>query len=545
MNKELKNKKVEALKEAISRMIINHPDEYMQWCLLQAPIKVVGDSSSGCATACAASDGYIYINTGFWNEINDKIKAHYKDRENFVAAVIRELTVILFHESLHLMFGHTEAYKLIESTAKLRELPKELCWSIANICMDYIVNSFCKLYYENSLLLSYSANGESYSVGEHNILQVLNSVGVKASELPIFIKKPYEWRWDELFKLCLDNLNLEVDIDCKIDSQKGKGCNKGKSNNSKGKTSYNKNKFDGDKGSKDQSSSDGYSEKDKPEKGSNENYGDDNENSQNPDKEDLNTSVQGVHGTKIEGGEICREGFMQDKESSEQEVKKACEEFLNNFVNELKSVGNTEGNLIIAFDKTVIEKVPWEDVIKVAVQTVVHSNRVYTSWNTINRKYSDWPGRKFFSVKTFWILGDVSASMSKEEIQKIAGVALSATEVEGGSVKVILWDTKVRSVIDVKTPQDIQSVEAGGGTLILPALRYLFKNIDIGDIVAVVTDSEIGDNINEVNEYLGNICNITGNKVLWVHVGRKTDIVLGELDKSYITIYEKREFALN
>ena len=548
----------ESFARALRYLILSHPNAYMQWCLIQAPVKIVDPAKTGVKTAAAGSDGYIYVNPFFWNRIlalaGERIERELvpeSERERMAAEVpVRELCTVLFHEALHLMLGHMGIAEKAVTEARNRGLPPKLCIAVGNVCADYIVNSICREENPESWLLSGKLGEDLQGVTEANVRDFLRRLGVDADSLPLGLKPPYAWKWGELFGLCLEHLAVPAEWET---SGRAGGDLPGR--NGEEREDLRGGEAGGGEAGEPDTCKDGKSEGESREEAEKD-EGFEQQGKTEAQKAEIRRKgdapggeARGVHGEELGESAVVREGNLAGCGKRE-EAERVWEQTLHNLLHEMReAAGRGKASLLRVFEDLAEVKLPWESVIRTVLQTAIYSTTVCAAWHRENRKVRVWPGKQFYAPGVIWILGDVSGSIKEKELQEVAGVALSAARQSMSKQEVILllWDTEVRKEIKIRKAEDLKQLkfQGGGGTQITPAFKYLkSEKLGVGDLVVVYTDSEITDDWREVKKELRRLERDTQNKVVWFHCGRDSAAPSQLRGMPEVLLFEKRRSSL-
>ena len=112
-----------------------------------------------------------------------------------------------------------------------------------------------------------------------------------------------------------------------------------------------------------------------------------------------------------------------------------------------------------------------------------------------NRRSDDLPGPINYRP-TVWCLIDTSGSISEEELKYFLGIAKH--EAGNASLRVIAWDAEAYEVLKADSPQQVarrvaSKMKGGGGTVCKPVLEKVYRLINSGDAIIMLTDGDIFD----------------------------------------------------
>jgi len=154
--------------------------------------------------------------------------------------------------------------------------------------------------------------------------------------------------------------------------------------------------------------------------------------------------------------------------------------------------GNIPAGLQRLIDEVIERKPPWDVTLRAAATTLIHYDTTYAR---ANRRSDLLPGYEGYKPR-IWVLTDTSGSITDEELKAFLGVAKGALR-HAGEIVVVPWDAEVYQPIKVTSPTQaaaaLKKIQGGGGTVVLPALKWLTPKLRPADMVALLTDGEIYD----------------------------------------------------
>ncbi len=456
------------LAENISWLIATTADGFLRWALYQAPISLIPPEPD--TTVFAADDGRIYVNPCFWNAIVDLARDLRRDWAD-------ELRFALLHEVAHLLLKHPWEFRGLVSQEFLSRHRIDLVtarhWS--NACMDYIVNNFC------SDVLPTAELVKSLTIRSSDDLeQFVNRSG---ATFPPRLKNDLDTRhyskfsWKDLFCAIVEANEGFLLSHPNEDSE----------------------------------------------------YVTDDAQDRCESLADQD-SVQGVHGEQVPNTTLLvrrgvEYGNDDPQETWTRALKLAIVEARQN-----RKAGTQPGGHLLALERAVTVTIPWDVLVRRELANTLNTTRVISSWSKPSRKLEDYPGVvNEGHPAVMWLLADTSGSM-REQLELITGTALSYFRwlAGTGEIRLVPWDVFVYEEITVRSPEDVnrlRELRGGGGTIINPVLDYVLQKLENGQLVVVCTDSCIDDvNTASFREKILRIHKVSGNNVLWLHLGAPSDI---------------------
>lgn len=478
------------LSEVISNLIVYVKDPFLKWLLLQAPIKIINPDPQKSGIPTMASATDGYV------YINpafwNTVFSFLQEATNDKQKQVDELLALILHEMLHFVLQHTWSFDYVTKEAEKRKFPVRYCIQIANVCEDVIINTILKdnLIYTTTVVPL---------IMENNFFEQLDNLAIKTNDMRNLIGAKNSWSWN-----CMNYLWHELFV-AALDSVDEKKLNQ--------------------------------------------------MIVQIPTIEI--SGVKTTHGSEIKEDGILSRGEKIDNNnqgiggvSSQEEY---WEKIFEQAMLQSRQAGNVPSGLSRYFNKILETRIPWNRVIKTHIHNTIMGNNVTSAWHIASRRSNSYPGRKYNDVGKFYILMDTSGSISSEEIEIMAGVAMDALKYANRSsdITIVPWDTQAYDPIVISNIQQLKSItslQGGGGTLIVPALEKILKSKDkigFGDIVVVCTDTCIGDL--DTSDFINDIAKInktTGNKMLWVSFYEKTDAERKLFNvKQYMHIIHRTDYA--
>jgi len=192
-------------------------------------------------------------------------------------------------------------------------------------------------------------------------------------------------------------------------------------------------------------------------------------------------------------GEVIQEGNRsvtepKNREELREAWKRLCEK-ANAFA---KQAGTLPVGLERIIDEVLEVKPPWQVTVRFGLR---NSSKFDASFAYPNRRSDDLPGPLSYRY-TIWCLIDTSGSISQEELKYFLGIAKH--EAGNASLRVIAWDAEAYEVLKADSPQQVakrvaSKMRGGGGTVCKPVLEKVYRLMNSGDAVIMLTDGDIFD----------------------------------------------------
>jgi predicted metal-dependent peptidase len=167
---------------------------------------------------------------------------------------------------------------------------------------------------------------------------------------------------------------------------------------------------------------------------------------------------QGVPGI---GADLIEEDF--DDPAAARAAEDEAKGRIVQAVNAGRMAGDIPAGLKRALDELIHPPVPWEDVLRPYMQSLVQDDE---NWSRRNRRYSSvyLPSRASPSLGTAVVIGDTSGSITDEDLKLIGGAVVSIVEDTHPEVVHMLWaDTKVAGRQVFQRGDHVELEPAGGG----------------------------------------------------------------------------------
>lgn len=148
-----------------------------------------------------------------------------------------------------------------------------------------------------------------------------------------------------------------------------------------------------------------------------------------------------------------------------------------------RGIGNMPGYLEVLVEDFLKAKVNWKRKLKGWVGSQIRIDFRRTRKKPSRRFSFDFPGRKPVRSARVWVAVDNSGSVTQEELRQFFGELAELL----GVVKVVLiiWDTEIRQVFEVKSKRHLmqlaKAIGGGGGTIVdnvFLALRHKGEAIE-------------------------------------------------------------------
>jgi predicted metal-dependent peptidase len=194
-----------------------------------------------------------------------------------------------------------------------------------------------------------------------------------------------------------------------------------------------------------------------------------------------------VYGETVQEGD-CSVNFPKTEEDLKQAWKQLCEK-AKAFA---KQAGTMPASLERIVDEILEVKPPWQVTVRFGLR---NSSTFDSSFAYPNRRSDDLPGPLGYN-KTVFCLIDTSGSIGQEELSCFLGI--TKHESRNASLRVICWDAQAYDVLKAEKPSEVArkvatKMKGGGGTVCLPVLQRVYKLMNAGDAVLLLSDGEIFD----------------------------------------------------
>jgi len=528
--KKLKNRELNELadtfKEIYAEILQTSAEEnpFIGWVLSQAPISLVKPNPED--TAFAADNGKVYINPAFINAIARTAE----ERGYSPGDIYRLYGYIITHEMAHIMLQHP--WNLKKFTGVQEHIPWEIKKSVANISMDYIINTtFCNILYKDAprQILEVIDSREALTKAIKSMNEVLDSQQVLEE---INSRDDIEDRtWEDLYYLItrhVKNIQTASTSAGQGENSQNTGKQQDNSQNSSSKNRGNQEAVEGSTANK--------------------------KSSQQPGSR---KTVWTAHGEEkeIEEEAAVREGYLEkykNEEAAEQkeqnstnkntadteknslskelkEIKEIVDQLKEEFMHKMREAGLEKGGFHRSFvDSLKADTTPLQTKIKSVFSGVVQGQLRVSAWDRLSRRMPYLaPGARIFPKPSMWLLVDVSGSVSEKELSAVMSSIKDLLESRTiGRAVIVTFDVGDTGFFEARTADDLKNfkIEGGGGTVLSPAIDAVEKSLKWGDITAVATDSALGDDPEELTEKIKSVVRATSHPVIWLHFGDDRDI---------------------
>jgi predicted metal-dependent peptidase len=171
------------------------------------------------------------------------------------------------------------------------------------------------------------------------------------------------------------------------------------------------------------------------------------------------------------------------------EIERRLTERIAQATNMGRMAGNMPGSLLRALDNLLHPPVPWQELLRPMMRSVVKANE---SWSRRNRRFSQvyLPSRHSTQIRKVVVIGDTSGSITSDDLRSIGGSIVDiAEEVNPRSIHVLWADTRVAGEQVFESGDTIRlEPKGGGGTDMRVPLAYAAELNP--DVVVLITDGE-------------------------------------------------------
>ena len=510
------NELADTFKEIYTEILQTSAEEnpFLGWVLSQAPISLIKPNSED--TAFAADNGKVYINPAFINAA-----ARAAEERGYSPKDIYQLYgYIITHEMAHIMLQHP--WNLKKFTGIQEHIPWEIKKSIANVSMDYIINTtFCNVLYRDAPhhILEVIDSREALTKAIKSMNEVLDSQQVLQE---ISSRDDIEDRtWEDLYYLITKH----------VKNIKTASTSAGQDENSQNSSSKNQGNQETGEGST--------------------------ANKRSSQQSSSRKTVWTAHGEEkeIEEEAAVREGYLEkykNEEAAEQkeqnsigknaadaeknslskelkEIKEMVNQLKEEFMHKMREAGLEKGGFHRSFvDSLKADTTPLQAKIKSVLSGVVQGQLRVSAWDRLSRRMPYLtPGSRTFPKPSMWLLVDVSGSVEEKELSAVMSSIKDLLESRTiGRAVIVTFDVGETGFFEARTAGDLKNfkITGGGGTVLSPAVDAVEKSLKWGDITAVATDSALGDDPEELAEKIKNVVRATSHPVIWLHFGDDRDI---------------------
>lgn len=195
----------------------------------------------------------------------------------------------------------------------------------------------------------------------------------------------------------------------------------------------------------------------------------------------------------------------------------------------MREAGLEKGGFHRSFvDSLKADTTPIQAKIKTVLSGIIQGQLRVSAWDRLSRRMPYLtPGTRIFPKPSMWFLIDVSGSVSKDELSAVMSSIRDLLESRTiGRAVMVTFDVGETGFFEAKTAKDLKNFEisGGGGTELSPAVEEIKRSLKWGDIVAVATDSALGDNLEKLKDKIKDVVRATSHPVIWLHFGDERDL---------------------
>lgn len=521
------NELAEAFREIFTEVLQASAEEipFSGWVLSQAPISIIKPNPKD--TAFAANNGVIYINPAFINAV-----AHEAEEKGYSPKDIYGLYgYIISHEMAHIILQHP--WDLRKFINIQEHIPWEIKREIANISMDYIINTtFCNPIYRDSPhpILGIIDSKDEFKKTVMEMDQILNSRDM-LKEIED-IDNLEDMTWEDIYYLITKHIKDVNELDGPSDpGEHHKNAKEFSASSTEGSSNQGNKKESAESSS--QNSSENHEEAQEAVGSS---------SYKNTNQPGSKKTVWTAHGEEkeIEEEASVRDGFLErcknSKETAEEErqsltdklkdIRQAAEQIKEEFIHKMREAGFEKGGFYRSFvDSLKADTAPLQAKIKSVLSGVIQGQLRVSAWDRLSRRMPYiTPGARTFPKPSAWFLMDVSGSVSEDEISAVMSSIRDLLESRTlGRAVIVTFDVGETGIFEARTAKDLKDIKisGGGGTELSPAIEKIERSLKWGDIAVVATDSEVADKPEELKNKIKDIVRITSHPVIWLHFGRE------------------------
>jgi len=212
--------------------------------------------------------------------------------------------------------------------------------------------------------------------------------------------------------------------------------------------------------------------------------------------------------THVEGGEADGEGEVDGEEKQEkgdgtpkevviQEAEKiyadkTLEEKIDKMVADaivkarIAGVGGGKLENMIEGIYLSRRKIEWNRILGEELRSLALRYKI-NDWRKINRKLPFMiAGKSDVTLPKVYACIDVSGSIDDEDYKKFCAEVLKISKIT--STTAIFWDDGINKIVKVRRASDLSKRVGYGGTVFMPVIRRLSREVKAGDAVVVLTD---------------------------------------------------------
>ena len=192
-------------------------------------------------------------------------------------------------------------------------------------------------------------------------------------------------------------------------------------------------------------------------------------------------------------GEVIQEGDRSVTEpKSREDLREAWKRLCEKAKAFAKQAGTLPAGLERIIDEVLEVRPPWQVTVRFGLR---NSQKFDASFAYPNRRSDDLPGPINYRY-TVWCLIDTSGSIGEDELRYFLGIVKH--EARRASLRAIAWDAEAYEVLRAENPQQVARrvapmMKGGGGTVCKPVLEKVYRFMNSGDAVIMLTDGDIFD----------------------------------------------------
>ena len=192
-------------------------------------------------------------------------------------------------------------------------------------------------------------------------------------------------------------------------------------------------------------------------------------------------------------GEVIQEG---DRSVTEPKNREDLREAWKRLCEKAKAFAKQAGTLPAGLERIIDEvlevRPPWQVTVRFGLR---NSSKFDASFAYPNRRSDDLPGPINYRY-TVWCLIDTSGSIGEDELRYFLGIVKH--EARRASLRAIAWDAEAYEVLRAESPQQVARrvapmMKGGGGTVCKLVLEKVYRFMNSGDAVIMLTDGDIFD----------------------------------------------------
>ncbi len=191
-----------------------------------------------------------------------------------------------------------------------------------------------------------------------------------------------------------------------------------------------------------------------------------------------------------EGDQELKKNLKEAVKENPARARTALTELLAEMIEASKTAGREIASLERKLKELTQPKIRWTALVRTLIQEGLGKRR--RTWRRINRRRIPYiPGDVKLGGR-IWFLVDTSGSISDDELREFASEIYAASKL-AKELKIVVWESSVLDVFTVKSKSRLLSIlkeklRGGGGTVVMDALDYTYKNMRYGDAVVILSD---------------------------------------------------------